>query len=101
MACIYKNLKHISSLKGWIKVIEVLYDGRGNPVYSLALIKWKGVIKIGIRWNIAEVEWYDIKKQKGQAKCKGNLQSKGHFTWFVYGMILCFIKLKMYRPSAF
>lgn len=52
MACIYKNLKHISSPKGWIKVIEVLYDGRDNPT----LIEWKGVIKIGIRSNITVAE---------------------------------------------
>lgn len=63
MAYICKNPKLISSPKGKVEVIEVLYDGADDPAYSLALIKWEGRTKIGIRWNIAEAEWYDAKKQ--------------------------------------
>lgn len=53
MAYIYKNPKLISSPKGKVEVIEVLYDGADDPAYSLALIKWEGQTKLGIRWNIA------------------------------------------------
>ena len=83
MAYIYKNPKLISSPKGKVEVIEVLYDGADDPAYSLALIKWEGQTKLGIRWNIAEAEWDDAKQQNGQAECIGNPQSRGHSTWFV------------------
>lgn len=56
MAYVYKNPKFIASHKGKVEVIEVLYDGEDNPAYSLALVMWEGIIKIGIRLNIAEVE---------------------------------------------
>ena len=83
MSYIYKKPQLINSPKGKVDVIKVLFDGGENPAYSLAIIKWEGVLKLGIRWNIADSEWEDAKKQNGMAECIGNPQSRGHSTWYV------------------
>ena len=49
----YKNPKFINSPKGVVEVVEVIYDGKDDPAYSLAIIKWENTYKLGIRWNIA------------------------------------------------
>ncbi|WP_349996449.1 hypothetical protein [Phocaeicola dorei] len=36
----YKNPKFINSPKGVVEVVEVIYDGKDDPAYSLAIIKW-------------------------------------------------------------
>ena len=66
-----------------VEVVEVIYDGQANPAYSLAVIKWEGDYKLGIRWNIAYSEWGDYRKQNGRDGCIGNPQSRGIPTWFV------------------
>ena len=53
----YKNPKFINSPKGVVEVVEVIYDGKDDPAYSLAIIKWENTYKLGIRWNIAYSEW--------------------------------------------
>ena len=58
-------------------------DGKDDPAYSLAIIKWENTYKLGIRWNIAYSEWDDYRKQNGQDECIGNPQSRGIPTWFV------------------
>lgn len=47
----YKNPKFINSPKGVVEVVEVIYDGKDDPAYSLAIIKWENTYKLGIRWN--------------------------------------------------
>ena len=79
----YKNPKFINSPKGVVEVVEVIYDGKDDPAYSLAIIKWENTYKLGIRWNIAYSEWDDYRKQNGQDECIGNPQSRGIPTWFV------------------
>ena len=79
----YKNPKFINSPKGMVEVVEVIYDGKDDPAYSLAIIKWENIYKLGIRWNIAYSEWDDYRKQNGQDECIGNPQSRGIPTWFV------------------
>lgn len=79
----YKNPKFINSPKGLVEVVEVIYDGQADPAYSLAVIKWEGDYKLGIRWNIAYSEWGDYRKENGQDECIGNPQSRGIPTWFV------------------
>ena len=37
----YKNPKFINSPKGMVEVVEVIYDGKDDPAYSLAIIKWE------------------------------------------------------------
>ena len=37
----YKNPKFINSPKGVVEVVEVIYDGKDDPAYSLAIIKWE------------------------------------------------------------
>ena len=49
-----------------VEVVEVIYDGKDDPAYSLAIIKWENTYKLGIRWNIAYSEWDDYRKQNGQ-----------------------------------
>ena len=49
----YKNPKFINSPKGVVEVVEVIYDGKDDPAYSLAIIKWENTYKLGIRWS-----WY-------------------------------------------
>ncbi len=83
MSYIYKRPQLINSPKGKVDVVKILFDGETDSAYSLAIIKWEGVLKLGIRWNIAEGEWEDAKKQQGMAECIGNPQSRGHSTWFV------------------
>ena len=46
----YKNPKFINSPKGVVEVVEVIYDGKDDPAYSLAIIKWENTYKLGIRW---------------------------------------------------
>ena len=79
----YKNPRFINSPKGLVYVVEVIYDGSDDPAYSLAIIKWDGDYKLGIRWNIAYSEWDDYRKKNGQDECIGNPQSRGIPTWFV------------------
>lgn len=83
MSYSYKNPKFINTPKGLVEVVEVIYDGKDDPAYSLAIIKWDGNYKLGIRWNIAYSEWGDFRKQNGQDECIGNPQSRGISTWFV------------------
>ena len=64
----YKNPKFINSPKGLVEVVEVIYDGQTDPAYSLAVIKWEGDYKLGIRWNIAYSEWGDYRKENGKFK---------------------------------
>ena len=73
----YKNPKFINSPKGVVEVVEVIYDGKDDSAYSLAIIKWENTYKLGIRWNIAYSEWDDYRKQNGQDECIGNPQSRG------------------------
>ena len=79
----YKNPQFINSPKGLVEVVKVIYDGQDDPAYSLAIIKWEGDYKLGIRWNIAYSEWDDDRKQKGQDECIGSPQSRGIPTWFL------------------
>lgn len=67
----------------WIFDFPGGYDGKDDPAYSLAIIKWENTYKLGIRWNIAYSEWDDYRKQNGQDECIGNPQSRGIPTWFV------------------
>lgn len=83
MAYIYRNPLIVASPKGKVEVIKVLFDGKEDPGYSLAIVKWYGEIKLAIRWNIADSEWDDSKKQNGLLECIGSPQSRGHSTWFV------------------
>lgn len=43
----YKNPKFINSPKGVVEVVEVIYDGKDDPAYSLAIIKWENTYKLG------------------------------------------------------
>ena len=42
----YKNPKFINSPKGVVEVVEVIYDGKDDPAYSLAIIKWENTYKV-------------------------------------------------------
>ena len=87
----YKNPKFINSPKGMVEVVEVIYDGKDDPAYSLAIIKWENSYKLGIRWNIAYSEWEDyrcpgtllFRVYSPLDECIGNPQSRGIPTWFV------------------
>ena len=73
-----------------VEVVEVIYDGKDDPAYSLAIIKWENTYKLGIRWNIAYSEWDDYRKQNGQDECIGNPQSRGgrYSLVFFYDVVL-------------
>ncbi len=50
----YKNPKFINSPKGVVEVVEVIYDGKDDPAYSLAIIKWENTYKLGVQRCDAE-----------------------------------------------
>lgn len=83
MSYVYKNPRLINSPREHVEVVKVLFDGKDDPNYSIAIIKWDGVETIGIRWNISSSEWDDPKKQSGNYECIGNPSSRGMSTWFV------------------
>ena len=41
----YKNPKFINSPKGEVEVVELIYDGKDDPAYSLASILWETTYK--------------------------------------------------------
>lgn len=68
--------RHIS------EVIEIFNGGIDEP-FSLAVVCWDGVYRIGIRWNITENEWDDPLKDSGEKECVGEPNSRGYSTWFI------------------
>ena len=80
----YLDPKLVTSPKGAISDLEVLYDGKEQDVpiegveswqigWSLAKLKWHGVEAHAMRWNAGTTVGAPL----------GNPQSRGIATWFV------------------
>lgn len=80
----YRNPKFVNSPRAHVEVVKIIYDGGVNSDdFSIAIIKWDGCPRIGVRWNISSSEYEDERKMNGQAECIGNPTSRGVPTWFV------------------
>jgi len=77
-----KDPATVLSPKDCIQSVEVIFDGKDNPTYSVAIVEWQGIKKIGVRWNINQREWSDQSKQNGK-ECLGEPNSRGYATWFM------------------
>ena len=81
---IYFNPATVLSPRDCIDQVQVLYDvGIVNNIYSLAIVTWEGVDRIGIRWNVNQREWDDPAKVAGTVTCVGEPNSRGYPTWFI------------------
>jgi hypothetical protein len=69
----YIHPKDVTSPKGSLEDIEVIYNG-GENSWSLARMKWDNSPVIAMRWNGGS--------SNGRPSI-GNPQSRGHATWFV------------------
>lgn len=78
-----KNPASVISPKDCINSVKVLYDGKDNPAYSVAIVEWQGIKKIGVRWNINQREWDQVSKVSGSSECLGEPNSRGYATWFM------------------
>ena len=79
----YNHPDQVRSPKGYVNHIKLLYDG-GEEGYSIAIIEdCDGNKNIGIRWNVSEKEWDDIRKTKNGMVCVGMPQSRGYSVWFL------------------
>ncbi len=79
----YYNPKYVNSPKDCISDVQVIYDGKTYPNYSIAKIKWCGKTKIAIRYNVNQREWNNPNKKNGNIICVGEPNSRGYATWFV------------------
>lgn len=78
-----KDPAKIFSPKDCISEVKVIFNGTHKDNYSLAIVKWKGINKIAIRWNINQREWNNQDKKNGLVECIGEPNSRGYATWFM------------------
>ena len=87
----YHDPNGINSPKDYLKVVMVIYDGtkqNGQDDFSVALISWKEVPSLAIRWNHSMREENDINKRMNIKKCIGMPISFSHPVWFVLPKIM-------------
>lgn len=79
----YNHPNQVRSPQDYVKHIKPLYDG-GEEGCSIAILEdCDGIKNIGIRWNVSEKEWNDIRKTKNGMICVGMPQSRGYSVWFL------------------
>lgn len=82
----YHDPQTVNCPQDYVKVDRVIYDGtaqNGAEDFSLALILWKGVPTLAIRWNHTMREEFDKDKKNNVKKCMGIPVSFAHAVWFV------------------
>jgi len=81
---IYVKPEDVTSPRNHIELVRVLYDGKDDPSYSIAIVKYDdGDESYAMRWNISSAEYEDPDKVEGKKQCIGNPVSRGYPTWFV------------------
>ena len=79
----YNHPNQVRSPRGYAKHITPLYDG-GEEGFSIAILENSdGNHNVGIRWNVSEKEWDDIRKTEEGMLCVGMPQSRGYSVWFI------------------
>jgi len=79
----YNHPDQVRSPRGYAKHITPLYDGGAEGVSIAILENSDGNHNIGIRWNVSEKEWDDIRKTEGGMVSVGMPQSRGYSVWFI------------------
>jgi len=80
----YVKPDDVKSPKNHLELVRVLYDGKDDPSYSIAIVKYDdGDESYAMRWNISSAEYDDPDKVQGKKLCIGNPVSRGYPTWFV------------------